>query len=197
MAVRCCAREARCCWLVVLSALGVCAGCESTGWHEAGGVLHDDVVAIHQYYMRPSWFRDEEGEVSGVRVRTYFLPAVAQGEEMAKGVFVPGTIEALLYQLAPRPDGTDEYHVVHQWSFDRQAAMGFRVRKRSLLGESYGFYLKWPPELNLRGRQIMIEFRYERRDGQVVRGRGARLLVPGPPASPAPSSSQPAGRRES
>lgn len=167
-------------WAGWLVAAGLCVGCDTTGWHSDDSSPRDDIVAIHQLYMRPPWLRDEEGRINGVRVRVYFVPAASRANEAAKGVFVPGIIKAALFALTPRPDGTYERELVHEWDFTARQAAGFRLSKRSMLGDSYGFYLRWPDDIGVSGRAVVFEFKYERRDGKVVTQRGSRLPVPAP-----------------
>lgn len=193
-------------WGLFISLLACCAGCESSGAdygaprlrgdHGEPG-LRDDIVEIHQYLMRPAWLKDEEGRINGLRVRTYFLPAALPGKEIAKGVFVSGRFTCSLYALGPRPDGTYQRELVHSWSFDAREAAGFRVTEASIMGDSYGLFLIWPEEVDLPGREVMLEVQYQRRDGRVVAYRGARMLVPGPVrVSPAARTrSRPYGRQ--
>ncbi len=180
-------------WAAGLIVAGLCAGCDTTGWHSGPSGTRDDIVSIYQLYMRPPWLRDEEGRISGVRVRVYLVPVVSGPNDEPKGVFVPGIIKAMMYALTPRPDGTYERELVHEWDFTARQAAGFRLSKRSMLGDSYGFYLRWPDDVDVLGRAVVFEFSYQRRDGKVIVQRGSRLPVPAPagyiPSWPARTSS--------
>jgi hypothetical protein len=167
-------------WVLFVGPLAWCAGCESPGPDYRAPRLRDDIVEIHQYLMRPAWVKDEEGRINGLRVRTYFLPGTPAGKDIAKGVFVSGTFTCSLYALGPRPDGTHQRELVHTWSFDARGAAGFRMTRASIMGESYGLFLIWPDDVDPTGREIMLDVKYQRRDGRVVAYRGARMRVPGP-----------------
>jgi hypothetical protein len=155
------------------------AGCEALGPAAARPELRDDIVAIQQYPPTDPWLRDENGRAAGLQSRVYFLP-VASGEQMAKGVFVSGTIKASLYAMLPRADGTYTRELAYEWSFDSRAAEGFRIRRPSVMGESYGLILRWPATLDLSGREVQLVYTYERKDGEVITRRGSRFRVPLP-----------------
>jgi hypothetical protein len=164
--------------LVLLSALTLLTvGCN------APGGLRDDVVTVYHFYRVPPWVYSPEGRVNGLLPRVYFVPA---GDD--KGFFVPGAIHATLHVRTRRPDGTYERTLVHEWRFDPKQAEGFRIVKRSTLGDSYGFVLRWPDELNLSGREIEIRFSYVRQDGRVIQGRPTPLPEPVPSGAPPPAS---------
>ncbi len=168
------------------------AGCQTGGWSGSGTPpVRDDIVAIRQFYATEPWIRDEEGRVSGLFVRVYFVAAVGN-EAVGKGVFVPGTIKAALYTLTVRPDGSYDRQPVYEWSFDEQQAAGFRLRTPSVMGYSYGLILRWPPEVNVMGREIQVVLSYEKQDGKVVTARGTRFRVPLPAGTrPAPPAGPP------
>lgn len=138
----------------------------------------DDVVAIHHFWKPEPWRRVEDRAV-GFTVPVYFVSAESQ-----KGVFVSGKILIWLYELTPKPDGEFERECVHVWELDRAAALGFRVRKLSVMGYHYGFALTWPPNLDLAGKRIEVVFGYERADGQIVTGPARRFRVPGGRTAP-------------
>ncbi len=163
---------------VLLSGLALlAAGCN------APGGLRDDIVTAYHYYRVPPWIFNEEGRVTGLAARVYFVPAGSN-----KGFFVPGTIKAALHQRTRRPDGTYERTLAHEWRFDQRQAEGFQVVKRSTLGDSYGFVLRWPQELDLSGREIEIRFSYVRLDGRLIQGRPTPLPEPVPSGAPLPAS---------
>ncbi len=153
------------------------AGCQGSAGPNAGPVLRDDIVAIQQYPPTDPWLRDEEGRVVGLRTRVYFLPG-AQEQEVPKGVFVAGTIRATLHAVVPLSDGGYSRQLVHEWSFDTREAEGFRIRRPSVMGESYGLILRWPTELDLAGREIQVMLSYQRKDGEIIARRGTRFRVP-------------------
>jgi hypothetical protein len=174
-------------WGLVLGALLLCAGCETPGGPQVGPQARDDIVAIQQYPPTDPWLRDEEGRVNGMRTRVYFLPAAGE-QQVPKGIFVPGTIHAALYVLFPRPDGSYERQLAHEWDFNERGAEGFRIRRPSVMGQSYGLILRWPMELDLAGREIQITLSYQRSDGEAIARRGTRFRVPLPVGASVPRS---------
>jgi len=135
----------------------------------------DDIVAVYHFWHQMPWLRDSLGRVVGFKTRVYFQSAQTQ-----KGAFVPGRIFVWLRSIEPDPQGGYRRRDLHFWELDRDAAYGFRVTRESVAGYSYGFALRWPDDLRLEGREIEVEFAYERRDGRLIRGRPHRMRVPGP-----------------
>jgi hypothetical protein len=165
--------------------LGV-TGCATPGARPAADE-RDDIVAIRQFYPAEPWLYDEDGRVTGTAPRVYLVGAADTAGQM-QGVFVPGDIKAQLYALRALPDGGYARDLVHEWTFDRHRARDFRITKPSIMGNSYGLVLRWPPELRLAGREIQIAISYTRANGDVVSTRGSRFRVPLGLASPAPAT---------
>jgi len=160
------------------------------GWLEAlfsPSPAQDDVIAIRQFYNPLPWLRDADGRISGFYTRAYFVSARTN-----KGVFVRGPITVTLSRLRPRATGGYDRELVHEWTLDEEAARGFRVVKTSRLGDSYGFALQWPPEVDVMGRRVEIAFAYQRADGRVIRGVPRQLFVPVPPGFAPPRDPEPA-----
>ncbi len=149
--------------------------------------MRDDVVAIRQYYSQP-WLKDDDGRVNGMRMRVYFISA-----ETEKGVFVPGEIRTALEVLEPLPDGTYARELVHEWRFDQREAAGFRILRKSIIGDSYGFVLPWPAHADVAGREVQVQFEYTRHDGRVIARRGSRFCVPTPRVKIRPEASREGG----
>ncbi len=143
-----------------------------------GATTTDNIVEIAQFYASQPWIVDDEGRYVGLRVRAYFVSG-----ETGKGAFVPGTITASLFALTTRPDGTYSREKVYDWTFDAQQAYPFEIPKPSPMGYSYGLILRWPPELNLMGREIQVVLSYQRQNGQLVVARGIQHTVPYPGAA--------------
>ena len=157
-------------------------GCEAAGWHGAKGTnVDDDVVAIRHFYSPLPWLTNSDGRITGFFVRAYFVSGKTD-----KGVFVPGTISVTMNVLQTRLEGGFDRQLGHEWSFTGEEVAGFRVRKASKLGDSYGFVLQWPPEADVMGRRVEIVFSYRRGDGRVVTGPPRQLPVPLPAGYPAP-----------
>ncbi len=182
---------------LLAGALLLASGCASLEKGAPGaGTMRDDIVAIRQFYSAQPWTRDDEtGRVNGIMARVYFTAATRPGEEIPKGVFVPGTIRARMYVLGVRPDGSYDRQLAHEWAFTAQQAAAFRVRHASSMGDSYGLVLRWPREVDVAGREIQVEFSYERQDGEVIARRGSRFQVPLPPGQRAPAPPKAAAPR--
>ena len=177
-------RKAVCvgCTLPLAPLLALLFGCEGAGWTGFSlGSAEDDVVSVTQYYVPLMWLHDADGRVIGFRTRVYLVSG-----RTSKGVFGKGTIAVTMNRLRRRAAGGYDRELAYEWTLDEQATAGFRVAKQSKLGESYGFFLRWPPELDLMGRRIEIAFQYRRPDGRVIRGTPRQFLVPVPPGFPLP-----------
>lgn len=147
-------------------------GC-TQGTYSGRGPMRDDIVAIRQYTQAYPWII-EDGRVRGLQARIYFLSA-----ETGKGVFVPGAIWAGLHTVERQTGGGLERELVYEWTFNRSQATDFRIPEPSILGYSYGLIFLWPPELDLRGEEIQLAYRYVRGDGREVRRAGSTFAVPG------------------
>ena len=164
----------------------LCAGCETAGKRDAKGgersridstnvKTRDDIVQIVQFWNQPYWLQTSE-RVSGFKVTVYFVSG-----ETEKGAFVPGTILVWVYELTPTGRGGYERKLVHGWEFNQAEALAMRVNKLAVGGYLYGFPLQWPRELSLEGKQVEIQFGYERvADKQLVLSSPRRFRVPIP-----------------
>jgi len=168
-------------WLVLGLPLLLTAGCASLDPR-----VRDDIVEICQFPPPLMWLHDVEGRVTGIHIRLYLVSG-----QTDRGVFVPGTVNATLYALAVRPDGSYERKVAQTWAFDERQATDFRFTTPSPMGNSYGLFLKWPSGLALAGREVQLEISYRRRDGHVVRAQGGRFTVPLPQGARARPASRP------
>lgn len=193
------------CWLAGLVALA-CLGCETTGWSSGDSTAtrpadrHDGIVAVRSFYTLLPWLRDPDGAITGFQVRTYFVSGRTD-----KGEFVPGDIHITLNALDRQPDGSLARHRLHEWVFSEREAAGFRVLKRAIGGDSYGFVLQWPPTLDVMGRTVEITTYYHRSDGRFIYSPPRQFKVPVPlgqlpprtpstPVTTQPAASAPAGR---
>ncbi|MFQ5805203.1 MAG: hypothetical protein ACE5I3_01995 [Phycisphaerae bacterium] len=164
----------------------VCAGCETPpkapsrtpiGRTEIDSTkipTRDDIVQIIQYWPQVPWLQERE-RIVGFRVPVYFVSGQTE-----KGAFVPGNIYVWVYELVPGEDGRRQRKLVHMWEFDQGDALGFRVNKRAVGGYFYGFPLTWPKELALEGKEIEVQFGYERTDKGVLLSPPRRFSVPVP-----------------
>lgn len=168
-------------WLVLGLPLLLTAGCASLDPR-----VRDDIVEICQFPPPLMWLHDVEGRVTGIHIRLYLVSG-----QTDRGVFVPGTINATLYALAVRPDGSYERKVAQTWALDERVTTDLRFTTRSPMGDSYGLFLRWPPEVTPAGSEVQLEISYRRRDGHVVRAQGGRFTVPPPQGARARPASRP------
>lgn len=173
--------------LVLLGVAVGGVGCQGFGSTNGFGatVYNDDIVAIRGFYNPLPWVRDADDRITGFCVRTYFISGRTD-----KGVFVPGPITAKISRLHPRLEGGYDRTLLHEWTFHEYDARTFRVQKPSIMGDSYGFVLRWPDELDVMGRTIEIVFSYRRSDGRVITGPTRQLKVLLPPGYPSPSDEE-------
>jgi hypothetical protein len=134
----------------------------------------DDIVQIIQYWPQMPWLQQGD-RLIGFKVTVYFVSG-----QTVKGAFVPGNILVWVYELIPVADGRHERKLAHMWEFDEAEALGFRVTRRGIAGYFYGFPLAWPRELALEGKQVEIQFGYERADKKLILSSARRFKVPMP-----------------
>ena len=146
----------------------------------------DDIIKIVQFYPQDPWLFESE-RVIGFKTTAYFVSGQTE-----KGCFVPGTIFIWVYEVSSAKAGGRERKLAHVWEFDQAEALGFRVIKRSVMGYSYGFPLRWPADVPLEGKMVEIQIGYERNDKRVVLGAARRFRVPWPLGyEPAPAEAAP------
>lgn len=136
----------------------------------------DDIVRIHSMWGDYPWLTDSEQRPLGLKARVYFVDV-----ETELGSFVTGTIGAEMYLLTRTREGRRHRELLHEWRFDTDQAMGYRIRRKAVTGYSYGLVLPWPEHLDVVGRQIDMVFRYDRSDGRVIKSSPKRFRVPVPP----------------
>jgi hypothetical protein len=144
----------------------------------------DDVIRIIPYWSQVPWLKSSD-VVVGFGVRVYFVSG-----ETEVGTFVPGQIQILTNLLTPEGDYLRR-SLVHQKTIVGQEEVGFRVRRKSPIGYSYGFPVRWPDDLNLAGKQIEVLIRYVRTNGTTIDSASKRLRVPLSSAAPKIIDSEP------
>lgn len=162
---------------VLVATLAWCAGCASEPKKQIDPTrveLKDDIVQVIQFWPQDPWLQEGD-RIVGFRVPVYFVSG-----ETEKGAFVPGDIFVWLNELQAGPDGRRTRKPVHVWELSEAEAAPFRVTKRAIGGYYYGFPLKWSADLRLEGKQVEIQFGYERADKRVVLGsaRPFRVRIP-------------------
>lgn len=132
----------------------------------------DDIFQITQFWPQVIWLKNVNREPVGFHCPIYF---VSTGT--GKGAFVSGNVLCKLSVVKRGPDGRPTNELVHEWRLDPQQAMKFRVRRKPAMGFAYDLYLTWPSQLNLYGRDVEIQFFYERLDGRTINGTLKRFRV--------------------
>lgn len=133
----------------------------------------DDIIAINVIWQQHPWIGDQRGMINGFKAG----PVYFQSGGTSKGAFVSGKIRCDLFRIDRKPGRIDRF-ALQSWEFDAAKARGFRLTRRLIGGYGYGFLLNWANDLNLAGREIEVEFSYERADGRVVSSPPERLKVP-------------------
>ncbi len=171
--------------MLLLGVFALATGCDTTGARGSFDYAprNDDIVSIYNYYPQLPWIRNVDDRITGIKTRTYF-----QSGRTGKGTFVPGEIAVELSLVVPRREGGFDRVLLHEWRFSERAAAGFRILRESMLGDSYGFALIWPDELELMGHRIEVRFKYRRSDGRVIYGPRRQFKVPLPPGYRAPAT---------
>jgi hypothetical protein len=144
----------------------------------------DDIFQIVQFWPQMPWLQKDE-RIAGFKVPVYF-----RSSETRLGAFVSGKIYVWLYELVPGEEGRRETKLAYMWELSEAEAMGYRVIGRSILGYYYGFWLIWPSELRLEGKQVEIQFGYERADKRVVLSEPRQFRVPVPPGYQPPAEQE-------
>lgn len=135
----------------------------------------DDIVQIVAYWNQPYWLQDSE-RVRGFKATVYFVSG-----ESEKGAFVPGNMFVWIYEMVPAGRGRFERKLVHGRQFSEAEALALRVNKRAAGGYYYGMILQWPRDVYLEGKQVQIQFGYERQSNkQVVLSPSRSFKVPVP-----------------
>jgi hypothetical protein len=127
-----------------------------------------DIVRVLPFYDLAPWLTHPEAESFkplGIRIRSLFLIS----DKTQKGVFGDGTLRMVLYRIRREPGEPPIRQKVHEWSFDPEQAVPYRVAKETFLGYGYQFDLVWPEDLQLGGSELALVIEYLRSDGKVVR----------------------------
>lgn len=134
---------------------------------------HDDIVSVVKFWPQSPWIPDASGVPTGFSVPVYFVSAETQ-----KGVFVKGTMHVWLYQVVRDQRGRPSRALQYEWVIPPDELVNFRVRKKSIMGYYHGLALRWPKDLDVLGKEIIIQLGYEREDGRMIRETGRNFRVP-------------------
>lgn len=164
---------------VALAAAVFVFGCEALAPRGAGtpaAQADGDIVEVYSYLEGDPWVRDGDGRIVALKMRAYFVSSTT-----GKGRFVPGLVHAQIFLTLPRKDGGYERFRLYEWEMNELETRGFRLKKPSVLGDSYGFVLRWPGQLNVMGQHVEVSISYKRGDGREIKAPTRQLTVPLPP----------------
>ncbi len=156
-------------WLVLAASLA--GGCTAMG-----PKVSPDIIRVSTFYNKQNpWLnfdRPPRPVPGGVKFTVYL-----SSPDTALGVFGDGVIHVDLFRVDSDADGDPVQTPLRRWSFDKDQAYPYRVRRKSRLGWAYGFRLPWG-EVDVLGKEVMFLVSFERRDGRVIYGQPVRLKVP-------------------
>jgi len=174
-------------WTVsALLILLVIAGCKGRGRKNTLGrkptsaqvaeMLEPNIISVHAYTdaMNCWIWNDDRSAPRGVIIKALYLTGGPSG----KGVFGDGIIRPKLYVMERDREGKRQWHLVKEWSYDVDQAMGYRTNREFLPGWGYRLHLKWGDEIDLCGREVRLIVEFERKDGIVVRSGKTDRKVP-------------------
>jgi len=138
--------------------------------------LEENILSVAAFYppVSPWIFTDDRSRVRGIVIASLYL-----GGPDHMGIFGDGIIRPRLYVLDADKKNPKPPQLVKEWSFDPQQALGFRSKKRTMVGYGYRFHLLWEDELNLAGKDIRMTVVFERRDGTLIHSGRKEFRVPG------------------
>jgi len=155
---------------VVLAGCAAFPGDDASPAQIARAPTQSDIVEVVAIYDSYPWLfdpDDDTGKAVGIRIRSLFLISA----KTKKGVFGDGTLRMTLFEVQHPPGSRPVREKLHEWQFDKVQAVNSRVTKKTLMGYGYMFYLAWPEEMDLAGREIALGIDYIRTDGKLVRER--------------------------
>jgi hypothetical protein len=164
---------------ILLAAAALICGCEALAPRGAAARADQadaDIVEVYSYLEGDPWVRDGDGRIVALKMRAYFVSSAT-----GKGRFVPGLVRGQVFLTLPRKAGGYERFRLYEWELNELETQGFRLKKPSVLGDSYGLVLRWPDKLNIMGHNIEVTISYQRGDGREIKAPTRQLSVPLPP----------------
>jgi hypothetical protein len=138
--------------------------------------LARDIVAVHTHYNLFPWlqFDPTDPRPQGLVISALFLVSNKTG----KGAFADGLITVKMYRVDRDEQRRETRTLVHTWDFTTQQALPYRAVKRTVIGQGYQLHLRWPKDMDLTRREIIVIVEFTRPDGAVIRGGTKFLKVP-------------------
>jgi hypothetical protein len=138
--------------------------------------LASDIVQVNTHYGLFPWlqFDPANPRPQGFMVSSLFLVS----GKTSKGAFADGLITVRMYRVDRDPQRQETRTLVHTWEFTPKQALPYRAVKRTVVGQGYQLHLRWPAELDLVGREIVVIVEFTRRDGRTIRSNAKFLKVP-------------------
>jgi hypothetical protein len=138
--------------------------------------LESDIVQVNAHFNLFPWlqFDPTDPRPQGLMISALFLVS----SKTSKGAFADGLISVRLYRVDSDPQHQETRSLVHTWQFTPQQAMPFRAVKRTVVGQGYQLHLRWPKELDLVDREIVLIVEFTRLDGKIIRSGAKFLKVP-------------------
>jgi len=138
--------------------------------------LEENILSVAAFYapINPWLLTDDRSRVRGIVISSLYL-----GGPDHLGVFGDGIIRPRVYVLDTDKKNPKPPQLVKEWSFEPEEALGFRSKRRTMMGYGYRFHLFWDDELDLAGKNIRVTVVFERRDGMLIHSGQKEFRVPG------------------
>ncbi len=139
--------------------------------------LVSDIVGVVASTSSSPWInfeREVYPNPDGISVLLYLISG-----RTGKGAFGDGVIHATMYAVNKTRDGRRQREKVHEWCLEPDQAYPYRIKEEFAVGWAYGLRLCWG-DADVLGKDIMLEFEFERPDGTIIKSQPRSLRVPPP-----------------
>ncbi len=138
--------------------------------------LDPNIVEVHTHYNLFPWLQYDPSDPrpQGFMVSSLFLVSGKTG----KGVFGKGTISVKMFRVDRDEQRRETRRLVHTWQFNPAQALPYRAVRRTIIGEGYQLRLRWPNDIDLIEREIVVIVEFTRPDGKTIRSGAKSLKVP-------------------
>ncbi len=136
--------------------------------------LEKDIGGVAAFYdpYTPWIWNDDRSKIRGIVVNALYLIG-----PNSLGAFADGVIRPRLY-LLEGPTGREQPQLLKEWSFDPDAMLDWRSRKRTAMGWGYKLPLVWGDDIDLRGKSIRVTISFERVDGRIIHSSKKDFRLP-------------------